>query len=59
MIIYLLSFPGVGKRTIAAEICKHNGFRLCDNHAVNNVVFPFMRIDGHTKIPEEIWNRTR
>jgi len=57
-IIYLLGFPGVGKRTIAGEIAKHPSFRRICNHTINNVVFPFVRLDGKTKMPDEIWERT-
>lgn len=57
-IIYLLGFPGVGKRTIAGEIAKHPNFRRICNHTINNVVFPFVRVDGKTKMPDEIWERT-
>lgn len=57
-IIYLIGFAGVGKRTIAQELCQQENFRLIDNHLINNVVFPFVH-DGQNKLPTEIWNRTR
>lgn len=57
-IIYLFGFAGVGKKTIAGEICKQADFRLIDNHAINNVVFPFVRVDSTTKMPQEIWQKT-
>ncbi len=56
-IIYLLGFAGVGKRTIAKEITKQANFRLVDNHTINNVVFPFVRVNSHTKMPKEIWEK--
>ncbi|MDR2902488.1 MAG: AAA family ATPase [Lactobacillales bacterium] len=52
-IIYLLGFPGVGKLTIAKELCKNDKFVLMDNHRINNCIFPF--IDLSKKIPEEVW----
>jgi hypothetical protein len=55
-IVYLYGYPGVGKRTIALEICKYKNFRLYDNHTINNVLFPFVRIDGTTPIPSAVWD---
>jgi len=54
-LVYLIGLPGVGKRTIGQEICAQTDFRLIDNHRINNVVFPFVRVDGQTKMPQEIW----
>lgn len=58
-IIYLIGFAGVGKYTIATEICAQTHCRLIDNHLINNVVFSFVREDGGKKLPPEIWRRTQ
>ncbi len=55
-VLYLIGFQGVGKLSIAREICQQADFRLIDNHAINNLVFPFVRIDGKTKFTNEIWD---
>ena len=55
-IIHLIAFPGVGKLTIAKEICRQGGSLLFDNHAFNNLIFPFVRKDGRTQIPEKTWD---
>jgi len=54
-IVYLTGLAGVGKRTIGQAICDRTGFRLIDNHRINNVVFPFFREEGHVSVPQEIW----
>lgn len=54
-IIHLFGFPGVGKLTIARELCRQADFRLVDNHAINNLVLPLVRIDGKTPLPKQIW----
>jgi shikimate kinase len=58
-IVHLIGFPGVGKLTVAREICAQSDFRLIDNHAINNLVFTAVRVDGRTKMPDEIWEKTR
>ncbi len=55
-IIYLLGHYGVGKLTVAKEICAQTGARLFDNHLVNNVVFSLIRADGKTPMPEQVWD---
>jgi len=58
-VLYLVGFQGVGKLTVAREICRRADFRLIDNHAINNLVFPFVREDGQSSLPPEIWGVTR
>jgi len=58
-VIYLIGFQGVGKLSIAREICKQADFRLIDNHAINKLVFPMVRFDGKSTLPPEIWGATR
>lgn len=38
-LIYLLGYPGTGKRTIAESICAATGAELCDSHRWNAEVF--------------------
>ncbi len=58
-VIYLISYPGVDKFTIANAIKdKLDNARVIDNHSINNLIFPFVRIDGKTKLPDEIWDYT-
>ena len=55
-VVYIIGFIGVGKYTIAKELEKQAGFRVIDNHAFNNLIFPLFRIDGTTKIPDKVWD---
>lgn len=55
-IIYLIGHYGVGKLTIARQICAATGARLFDNHLANNVVFSLIREDGSTPIPDSAWD---
>ncbi|MCW5721321.1 MAG: hypothetical protein KIS86_09280 [Devosia sp.] len=55
-IIYLIGHYGVGKLTIARQICSLTGARLFDNHLANNVVFSLIREDGATPIPDTAWD---
>lgn len=55
-IIYLIGHYGVGKLTIAKQICATTGARLFDNHLANNVVFSLIREDGSTPIPDTAWD---
>lgn len=53
--IYLLGFPGTGKYTVAQEIAARAGFRIVDNHLINNPIFTVVRVDGKTPLPREVW----
>jgi len=53
--IYLLGMPGTGKYTVAQIIAAQAGFRIVDNHLINNPVFSVVRVDGKTALPREIW----
>lgn len=55
-IIYLIGHYGVGKLTIAREICTKTDARLFDNHLANNVIFSLIRADGRTPLPEGVWD---
>ncbi len=55
-IVHLLGFPGVGKLTIAKEICEQGEALLLDNHAFNNLIFPFIRVNGKTEISDRVWD---
>lgn len=54
-IIYLIGHFGVGKLTIAGQICALTDARLFDNHLINNVVFSLIRADGKTPLPDRTW----
>ncbi len=56
-IFYLFGFPGVGKYTIAKELCAQEpNIRLVDNHLINNPLFSLIRQDGKTLLPKRIWS---
>lgn len=53
--IYLLGMPGTGKYTVAQGIAARAGFRVVDNHLINNPIFAVVRVDGKTALPREVW----
>ncbi|KKB12069.1 hypothetical protein VE25_09240 [Devosia geojensis] len=55
-IIYLIGHYGVGKLTIARQICAMTDARLFDNHLANNVIFSLIRADGKTPLPGRVWD---
>lgn len=55
-IIYLIGHYGVGKLTIARQICALTDARLFDNHLANNVIFSLIRADGKTPLPDAVWD---
>ena len=55
--IYLIGFPGIGKLSIAKEICRQADVKLVDNHLINNPVFSIIERDGVTSLPDEVWRK--
>ncbi len=53
--LYLIGFAGTGKYTIAKEIAKH-GYKIIDNHLINDPIFSLLNLDGVTPIPRNAWN---
>lgn len=56
-LLHFNGFPGTGKLTIAKELAALvPSFRLMDNHAINNLIFAMVRMDGTSKISRDAWN---
>lgn len=55
IILYLIGRSGSGKYTIAKELAKY-GFKIADNHLINNPIFALLDLDGVTPIPSSAWN---
>jgi hypothetical protein len=53
--LYLIGFAGTGKYTIAKEVTK-SGYKLIDNHLINNPIFSLLDLDGVTPISEKAWD---
>lgn len=53
--IYLIGLAGSGKYTIAKEISK-NGYKLIDNHLINNPILSLLDLDGISPIPKIAWD---
>lgn len=54
IILYLIGVTGTGKYTIAQEIAKE-GFKVVDNHLINNPIFSLLPLDGITPVPNAAW----
>lgn len=54
IIIYLIGRSGSGKYTIAKHIEKY-GFKVVDNHLINNPVFSLLDLDSVTPVPDSAW----
>ena len=55
VVLYLIGRSGSGKYTIAKQLEKY-GFKIADNHLVNNPIFALLDLDSVTPIPDEAWN---
>jgi dephospho-CoA kinase len=51
IIIYLIGRSGSGKYTIAKQLEKH-GFKIVDNHLINNPIFSLLDLSGGVPIPD-------
>jgi hypothetical protein len=54
-IIYLIRRSGTGKYTIAKELAKF-GYKIADNHLINNPIIELLGYDGFAKIPGFAWD---
>lgn len=57
ILVYLLGKHGIGKYTVAQEFAKI-GYKICDNHLINNPIFSLLDFSKFSKIPDEIWDYT-
>jgi hypothetical protein len=55
IILYLIGRSGSGKYTIAKELEK-DGFKIADNHLINNPIFALLDLDSVTPIPDSAWH---
>lgn len=54
IVLYLIGRSGTGKYTIAKELEKH-GFKIADNHLVNNPIFALLDLESVPSIPAVAW----
>lgn len=54
LILYLIGRSGSGKYTIAKQFEKY-GFKIVDNHLINNPIFSLLDLDSVTPIPDFAW----
>lgn len=58
IILYLIGLAGTGKLTIAERL-QSLGFKIIDNHLINDPIFKTLDLDGKTPIPPEAWAAIR
>ena len=56
-IVFLLGYPGVGKRTVGSHLAEILDAVLVDNQLINIPLLTLFKWDGKTPIPMEIWDR--
>jgi hypothetical protein len=56
-LVYLLGYPGVGKRTVGSHLADLLGGVLVDNQLVNIPLLTLFKWDGKFPLPAEIWER--
>jgi len=56
-IVFLLGYPGMGKRTVGAALAGSTGAVLLDNQVINRPILEVFQWDGKESIPMEIWDR--
>jgi hypothetical protein len=56
--LYLIGFAGTGKYTIAKELGKC-GYKIVDNHLLNNPIFSLLDLNGVSPIPDNAWEAIR
>lgn len=53
-IVYLIGRAGSGKYTIAKQLAAH-GFKIVDNHLINNPIFSLLNLGKGSSIPNLAW----
>jgi hypothetical protein len=56
-VVFLLGYPGMGKRTVGASLAELIDGVLVDNQLINRPLLELFRWDGKEPIPMEIWQR--
>lgn len=56
-IVFLLGYPGVGKRTVGTHLAELLDGVLVDNQLINLPLLTLFKWDGKFPIPMEIWER--
>jgi hypothetical protein len=58
-VVYMLGYPGVGKRTVGSHLAELLDGVLVDNQLMNIPLLTLFKWDGKFLIPAEIWERVR
>lgn len=58
-IVFMLGYPGVGKRTVGTHLAQILDAVLVDNSLINIPLLTLFRWDGKVAIPMEIWERVK
>ena len=58
-LVFLLGYPGVGKRTVGSHLAELLGGVLVDNALIHLPLLTLFKWDGRSPIPMEIWERVR
>ena len=56
-VVFLLGYPGMGKRTVGSALAELLDAVLVDNQLINRPLLELFRWDGKESIPMEIWER--
>lgn len=56
-VVFLLGYPGVGKRTVGSHLAELLDGVLVDNQLINIPLLTLFKWDGKFPIPPEIWER--
>lgn len=56
-VVFLLGYPGVGKRTVGSHLAELVDGVLVDNQLINIPLLTLFKWDGKAPIPMEIWDR--
>lgn len=56
-VVFMLGYPGMGKRTIGSHLATLVDGVLVDNTLINRPLIELFRWDGVERLPPEIWDR--